>query len=292
LAALGTAALVLAALCLLATSGGNATASVSSQKLVSISGDSNERSSLWKRGVRGDLIGQIPLDAPFSRGDASRIPALVLWAWERPEDLSFIDPAEVGVAYLAKTVRLAGDHLDVRPRLQPLVVPPGTAVIAVVRIETRAIPTSPARLAEVVAEILEAARRPGLAGLQIDFDARRSERSWYRALLEEARAALPPSMPLSITALASWCLFDEWLGGAPVDEVVPMVFRMGADADRVRRALANAGRLRSPSCRDAVGLATDEPVPPLPPPPRVYLFHPRQSWNEAAFAAARARVGY
>ncbi|HET6861920.1 MAG TPA: hypothetical protein VFH91_02705, partial [Pyrinomonadaceae bacterium] len=34
----------------------------------------------------------------------SRVPQTVVWAWERPEDLKFIDPAKIGVAYLAKTI--------------------------------------------------------------------------------------------------------------------------------------------------------------------------------------------
>ncbi len=34
-------------------------------------------------------------------------PKLVLWAWERPENLSYINPAFTGVAYLAETITLA-----------------------------------------------------------------------------------------------------------------------------------------------------------------------------------------
>jgi hypothetical protein len=34
------------------------------------------------------------------------IPRLVLWAWERPERLDFIDPHAAGVAYLAQAGRL------------------------------------------------------------------------------------------------------------------------------------------------------------------------------------------
>src|SRR5687767_16011817 len=63
-------------------------------------------------------------------------PAVILWAWERPEDLTFIDPQKTGVAFLAKTITLRGDKVLVRPRLQPLTLPEGAKTIAVVRIET------------------------------------------------------------------------------------------------------------------------------------------------------------
>ncbi|MGE5303697.1 MAG: hypothetical protein ACM3TN_10245, partial [Alphaproteobacteria bacterium] len=65
-------------------------------------------------------------------------PRTILWAWERPENLSFIDPTQTGVAFLARTLYLRDSEIVVRPRLQPLRMPSGTAVMAVVRIETDA----------------------------------------------------------------------------------------------------------------------------------------------------------
>ena len=61
---------------------------------------------------------------------------VILWAWERPEDLTFIDPQKVEVAFLAKTIYLRGDKVAVKPRLQPLKLAPGTKLTAVVRIES------------------------------------------------------------------------------------------------------------------------------------------------------------
>src|SRR5258706_9169230 len=63
-------------------------------------------------------------------------PALTLWAWERPEDLTFIDPKKTAVAYLAKTIFLRGQGVVTKPRLQPLSIPAGTTVIPVARIES------------------------------------------------------------------------------------------------------------------------------------------------------------
>src|SRR6185436_19659014 len=68
----------------------------------------------------------------------SRIPATVLWAWERPTDLRFIDPNRVGVAFLARTIRLKRDEVIIKPRFQPLNLPEQTKVIAVVRVESDA----------------------------------------------------------------------------------------------------------------------------------------------------------
>ena len=76
------------------------------------------------------------LSRPAPPGGITAVsPRVVLWAWERPEILNFIDPREVGVAFLARTIVLRGQGVVVRPRLQPLGVPPGTALTAVVRIE-------------------------------------------------------------------------------------------------------------------------------------------------------------
>jgi hypothetical protein len=217
-------------------------------------------------------------------------PRLFLWAWERPEDLSFIDPAEVGVAFLAKTIRIDRAGVEVRPRRQPLAVPANTRLTAVVRLETSVRLSADAR-DHVLFELLDTARRPGLDGIQVDFDARLSERTWYRALLAELRASMPSERALSITALASWCVSDDWLAGLSVDEVVPMAFRMGPDSARVRRALADAGGFRIERCRSSVGLATDEPVPPVDRPRRLYLFHPAGVWSAAVLRDALARIG-
>src|ERR1700730_10017066 len=66
----------------------------------------------------------------------NQIPRVVLWAWERPTDLRFINPKEVGIAFLARTIHLRSGEVVVRPRLQPLNLPEGSRVVAVARVET------------------------------------------------------------------------------------------------------------------------------------------------------------
>jgi hypothetical protein len=230
------------------------------------------------------------------------LPDLVLWAWERPEDLRFLDPDAAAVAVLAGTLTLTGPEVDVTPRRQPLLVPVGTALIAVVRIESatalRPVRGETPRLddaqrAAAREQILDLARLDGVRAVQVDFDAALSERGFYAALLVELRRALPAEIGLSVTALASWCLDDPWLAGAPLDErtlddAVPMLFRMGTDDAFVRRRLA-AGEDFRPECRRSAGLSTDEPWPRLPAGRRLYVFHP-EPWSPAAWDALCLRL--
>jgi len=219
-------------------------------------------------------------------------PRLVLWAWERPEDLRFAGP-DTGVAFLARTVFLRGDEVSVQPRLQPLRFAAGAPLIAVVRVEAdRAQPPSlaGAQRARAAAAIGEAARLPGIVSLQVDYDATVSERAFYAGLLRDLRRQMPPGVGLSITALASWCSGDRWLAGLPIDEAVPMLFRMGPDRRPILLHLEAGGDFSEPACRHSLGISTDEPVPLLPAGRRLWVFHPR-SWSPAALQELRKMLG-
>src|SRR5438105_7471929 len=76
-----------------------------------------------------------PAAAVDVRSRGQQIPKTVLWAWERPTNLAFVDPHQVGVAFLARTIRLAGERVIVRPRLQPIDLPHGSTLIAVARVD-------------------------------------------------------------------------------------------------------------------------------------------------------------
>ena len=71
-----------------------------------------------------------------AESNGRQLPPLVLWAWEQPIDLSFIDPDRVGVAVLARTIRLRLNEVIIQPRLQPLKLPDTATVIAVARVES------------------------------------------------------------------------------------------------------------------------------------------------------------
>src|SRR5262249_668293 len=78
------------------------------------------RSRSAQRAIAGVVPGATPA-TPFDR--MNDLPRVFLWAWERPEDLRFIDLREVGVAFLAETVYLRGERVVVRPRMQSLSLP-------------------------------------------------------------------------------------------------------------------------------------------------------------------------
>jgi hypothetical protein len=211
-------------------------------------------------------------------------PRTILWAWERPENLNFIDPAHTGVAFLAGTLYLRDSELSVRPRLQPLRIPPGTTVTAVVRIESdtsKPIEWSQNQRQKTIDAIAELSSLPAVRAVQIDFDARQSERKFYHELLHDVRSRLDPSIPLSMTALASWCMYDNWLTGLPVEEVVPMLFRMGIDEKNVLRFLDRHGQFRAKLCQTSIGVSLDEPLAKLPVHTRTYVFNPKP-WSESA----------
>lgn len=210
------------------------------------------------------------------------LPGVFLWAWERPDDLRRL-PRGVGVAFLAQTITIASRTYVIARRRQPLLVDDGTPMIAVTRIEAPG-ETAGVDVAGVARAIADRARLPMVTGVQIDFDARASQRPLYRRLLHEVRATLPKGMPLSITALIPWCLDDNWLDELPVDEAVPMLFRMGPAVSSYRRALSTPRAARF--CRGAVGVSLDEAAIADTAGRRVYLFNPR-AWTAASIAAAQ-----
>jgi hypothetical protein len=200
-----------------------------------------------------------------NRVDEKGLPHVILWAWERPEDLEFLDPERFGVAFLAQTLALSGEEVIYHPRRQPLKVSPETKLIAVTRIEAQKTTgqrnaLSAGQRERLVSLIAKTRELPNVFGIQIDFDAAVSEREFYRALLRDLRRTLPDELPLSMTALASFCVGDRWLSDLPVDEAVPMIFRMGTDDRPIRNLLGGGSDFQEPLCRRSYGLALDEPV--------------------------------
>lgn len=232
---------------------------------------------------------------PRNRLDENHFPRIVLWAWERPEDLTSIDANGLAVAFLAQTLVLKGDDLIFNPRHQPLNVSPQTKLIAVTRIESQKQTGQPAALNEAQKQraillILRTRALRNVTAIQIDFDAALSEREFYRGLLRDLRAQLADNVPLSMTALGSFCVGDRWLGDLPVDEAVPMIFRMGADDRAIKNLLASGEDFREPLCQRSYGIAIDEALKiKFKPERRVYIFN-YQSWTAGDIEAAIARA--
>lgn len=216
---------------------------------------------------------------------------LTLWAWERPEDLRFA-PDDAEVAVQTGFIELSGERLIVRGRRHPLSVAPERVTTSVVHVQIdprRELAWKPERAPQVAAAVLRLGQRPGVRRLQVDFEVRASQRPVLLAVLQAVRAGLPVGTTLSMTALASWCETEGWLGAAPVDEVVPMLFRMGPGGARLKAKLAAGGDFADPACRSAMAISTDTPIVRAPTGRRVYLFSPH-SWADADFRQAKEAV--
>lgn len=213
----------------------------------------------------------------------------MLWAWERPERLEFLDGATTAVALLAGTARIEHGAARLELRRQPIALPDAVPRLAVVRLEAaRGAPGLDARaIANLAGQIAPLPRRWHAIGLQIDFDATTAQRPFYRALLTGLRRRLPADTTLSITALASWCLGDPWIADLPVDEAVPMLFRMGPEGKGIRSLLARGHDFSLPLCRTSVGFATDEPMPRKFSNRAVYLFPPHPWTRHALLSILR-----
>lgn len=217
---------------------------------------------------------------------SDEMPPKILWAWERPEDLRFLNAEKFGVAFLAQTLTLQNEEVIFRPRRQPLEVPEDIYLIAVTRIETekKAIKRpvfSAEQRRKIVGLIAKTLELPKVKAVQIDFDAAVSERNFYRQLMNDLRRELPENIPLTMTSLVSWCLGDAWYNDFPVDEAVPMAFVMGADSESVRNYLAKGNDWREPLCRGSYGLSVEEPLKIKFKPNRRFYYFKSKPWEKS-----------
>src|SRR5439155_8746311 len=107
----------------------------------------------------------------------------------------------------------------------------------------------------------------GSDNVQIDFDATLSERPFYRALINDLHRTIPH---ITITALASWCSDDRWMGDLPIDDAIPMLFQMGGDDHLVRARLGRREDCREPVWRPSAGISPDEKPPRIAARRRIY----------------------
>jgi len=235
------------------------------------------------------LVSVLALAGCHPRPHEEKQSQLILWAWERPEDVRFAGSTEIAVQ--TGFIELVGDTLRSRGRYFPLRSnqPPATVLVHVQIDHSEPLRWSRELRAQVAAAIRHYALLTRASRVQLDFEVRQSERQVLLDTLADLRRGLPAGTKLSMTALASWCMFDDWLGNAPVDEIVPMLFRMQKDGPAITKSLANGGDFRNPRCRDAFAISSDSPIPRAPPGRRVYLFNPR-SWTPTAFGQAQHAV--
>ncbi len=190
-------------------------------------------------------------------------PEAIAWLWK---DAPIPAWSRGMVAVVDRHVWLAGDKVLVRPGARPRRLPEGAAVIPVVHVEIDPLrpPAGLVQAQAVVLDAMQAAARATTSGwVQLDLEARPSQRAAYRALVQRIRASLPPQVKLSVTALAWWCRSPAWLDGLPADEVVPMFFRMGRDNAPLRAIVAQRPATLHPLCRSgSAGFSRQEPFAP------------------------------
>ena len=193
-------------------------------------------------------------------------------------------------AVLVETLRIGANDVERLPRTQPLVLPGGVAVMPVVHVE--AADDAPDALSDEQASAIVAAFRrhvadasAGAGAVQLDFEAPRRERASYQALVARIKAALPPELRLSVTALAHWCTESDWLDHLLADEVVPMLYRLGPRAAHWQSLWLDDGSALAARCRGpAIGFSTREPPPAslLARTPRPYWFD-ESAWSNASY---------
>lgn len=215
-----------------------------------------------------------------------QMPEIILWAWERPEDLSFIDINKHGVAFLAQTLNLEKGDVNFRPRRQKLDVPPKTYLIAVTRIETGKTPANRPTLSDEQKKksinlIKNSLKLPNVKAIQIDFDVVVSERNFYESLINDLRKDLPKDFPLSITSLASWCVGDRWFSNFPIDEAVPMAFQMGSDDKKIRTYLSDGNDWNENLCKGSYGISIDELLKIDFKPNRRFFYFNNKAWKKS-----------
>jgi hypothetical protein len=237
-------------------------------------------------------LASAPIGGSFrAPAHATPVPTPVIWVWERPEDVRFAPP-DVSIAILAGTVRLSAGRVDAVPRLQPARLTPTQHVIGVVHVEidqTRKPAWTAAQRQDTAQSVLRLLSNPRFHDWQIDFEIRASERQILLDLLTDVRKNLPAGHRLSMTALASWCDTETWLDSAPVDDIVPMLFRMGPSGAPILDRLAHGGELRNPRCRQSIGIASDTPPDALPADRRIWMFNPHP-WTAGDLTALRNRL--
>jgi hypothetical protein len=210
----------------------------------------------------------LPADAVSPTDVAASLARGVAWIWPDSNGPRGSAAPYREAAVLVESLVMRGAGVEHGGRTQPLALA-GAAVrvIPVVHVEAAADVQSaftPAQRDAVIAAVRRqaATAAAGSGWLQLDFEAPARARDAYRELVAGVRAALPPGVRLSVTALAHWCTQGDWLDRLPVDEVVPMLYRLGPHADDWRRRFVQGGDGLARRCRGpALGFATNDPPP-------------------------------
>ena len=189
---------------------------------------------------------------------------IVLWTWDTPNDLRFLNPHQASIATYEGTIVLRGESILYKPYQKHLSLPASVASFPVIRIETTG-KAPDTKAIDALVQMIGAVQKNyprSTNKIQIDFDATISERPFYKALLQTLRKqGLRPDTTLSVTALATWCLNDRWLSHSECDEAVAMLFSMGPGKNSTYTMLKKSqGRLSAgKGVQTTVAISANEP---------------------------------
>ena len=157
-----------------------------------------------------------------------------LWTWERSDDLSFTG-SEQTIAPLIATLIQVGNDVSLKPRRNPFKTRINAKILPVFRIETYK--TQSLNVAVCTQYLLGMIKSNHYTEIQLDFDARKSQRDSYKELIDSLKKQMP-SLKISITALASWCVDDGWIEELDIEYAVPMLYRMGEDTNKIMHSFS------------------------------------------------------
>lgn len=187
----------------------------------------------------------------------------IFWVWHDSDAPALQAGQELAVLQQHFVFDKTGTHL--RQRMRPLHIRPGTRVTPVVhaQLATGDMPQlGPAHAQALLTAMLRAGQKSSSGWVQFDFEVPRQQRAFYLALVRQMRAQLPAHLKLSVSALASWCFDDEFIGQIAADEVVPMLFALGQPASILHsQFLLQAPRLAKACQQQAIGFARQEAPP-------------------------------
>ncbi len=186
---------------------------------------------------------------------------IFLYAWERPEDFSFLknvpERSRPTIIVFSGAISVRRDGLSFSQRSNPLKLPEGTRVIPLIRIDSYVSSASFASYLDSIAQLVVRVCG-GSAECQLDFDdARPSDFERYGALIERIAAEIPETS-LKMTALATWCGGQSWLDSLPVAKAIPMLYRMGIGSRAIKAGDVPSGFLSNAKCRGVRAVAMDE----------------------------------
>lgn len=218
-------------------------------------------------------------------------PSLNVWTWDRFDDLSFMKGEKGKIAALIATFRVtAAGRVITELRHHDFSRPRSVSLITVFRLEIN--PTTLVNneaIDHIVASIKGLAKRG--EEIQIDFDATKSQRFLYKKILQKLSDSTDKR--LSMTALASWCTYDDWLDSLPISYAVPMLYTLGREQLQMFHYLRENKHWGVRACKGYVGLSLNDlsllENPSIMSTHKVFLFN-NHAWSQEDFKRIQEKV--